>query len=227
MSTLRFEEYLGQFTNTINVTEFLLNMVLAAVLASLIKIYYIRFGNSITNRKRFASNFLPLALTTMLIITIVKSSIALSLGLVGALSIVRFRAAIKDPEELTFLFLVIGIGIGTGAGQAPLAVLAIVLILILLFINRQIDGKVQFKSEDRLYINVSTDVNDLNQINQIMTSTLPYVELKRLDTLNKGLDLSFICKAESIEQITALKDKLSNLSEATTISIIDQPDLIV
>ena len=48
---------------------------------------------------------------------IVKNSIALSLGLVGALSIVRFRAAIKEPEELTYLFLVIATGLGTGSGQ--------------------------------------------------------------------------------------------------------------
>ena len=50
-------------------------------------------------------------MTTMLIISIVKSSLALSLGLVGALSIIRFRAAIKEPEELAYLFLAIGISI--------------------------------------------------------------------------------------------------------------------
>ena len=52
-----------------------------------------------------------------LIITVVKSSLALSLGLVGALSIVRFRTAIKNPEELIFLFLCIAIGVGLGANQ--------------------------------------------------------------------------------------------------------------
>ena len=56
----------------------------------------------------------------MIIITIVKSSLALSLGLVGALSIVRFRTAIKDPEELSFLFISIAIGLGMGANQGQL-----------------------------------------------------------------------------------------------------------
>ena len=59
----------------------------------------------------------------MIIITIVKSSIALSLGLVGALSIVRFRAAIKEPEELTFLFICIAIGVGLGAGQRNIIII--------------------------------------------------------------------------------------------------------
>jgi hypothetical protein len=58
-----------------------------------------------------------ITMTTMLIITIVKASLALSLGLVGALSIVRFRAAIKEPEELAYLFLAIAIGLDFGAGQ--------------------------------------------------------------------------------------------------------------
>ena len=56
-----------------------------------------------------------ITMTTMLIISIVKSSLALSLGLVGALSVIRFRAAIKEPEELTYLFLTIAIGLGFGA----------------------------------------------------------------------------------------------------------------
>ena len=82
--------------------DFLVNLVLAAVLCTLLAWAYGRFGRSLSNRERFASNFVLLGITTMVIISIVKSSLALSLGLVGALSIVRFRSAIKDPEELTF-----------------------------------------------------------------------------------------------------------------------------
>ena len=139
-----FEKFLNEFTDTTNVAEFLVNMLIATVLAALLQFFYIRFGNYVTNRKRFANIFLPLALATMLIITIVKSSIALSLGLVGALSIVRFRAAIKDPEELTYLFLVIGVGLGTGAGQTRITSLATILILLLLFINQRIRGEARF-----------------------------------------------------------------------------------
>ena len=55
-----------------------------------------------SDRSLFSKNFIFISLTTMLIITIIKSSLALSLGLVGALSIIRFRTAIKEPEELMF-----------------------------------------------------------------------------------------------------------------------------
>ena len=226
-SLSEFEQYLNQFTDTTNISEFLINMLVATILASLIQIFYIRFGTSITNRKRFANIFLPLALATMLIITIVKSSIALSLGLVGALSIVRFRAAIKDPEELTFLFLIIGVGLGTGAGQTRITSLAMYLILVLLFINKKVRGETGFKSEDKLYINISTNVMEITPINTILEQAFSYVELKRFDTLTNGLEISYICKADSMEQIEQARKALMQLSPSTTISVVDQPDLIV
>ena len=54
-----------------------------------------------------------------------------------------------------------------------------------------------------------------------------YVELKRMDTLEKGLDLSFICKADSLQQLSDAKNKITGLSAATRLSIVDQPDLII
>ena len=105
------------------------NLILAAVLSLILSVAYVRFGRALSNRRRFAQNFLLLAVTTTLIISIVKSSVALSLGLVGALSIVRFRAAIKEPEELVFLFLAISVGLGLGAGQTWVTLVAFGVIL--------------------------------------------------------------------------------------------------
>ena len=224
---LRFEQYLDDFNSQIVFGDFIVNLLVVALLTSLLRIYYIRFGNSITNRKRFSNNFMPLGLTTMLIITIVKSSIALSLGLVGALSIVRFRAEIKDPEELTYLFLVIGVGLASGANQPLLAIVAVFFIVALLFASQKIQGQTEFKSEDKLYVNISTDVNDLERINQLLSETFHYVELKRLDTLGSGMDLAYICKAKDIKDIETIRDKVTDLSPLTTLSIVDQPDLII
>ena len=66
-------------------------------------------------------------------IVIIKNSLALSLGLVGALSIVRFRAAIKEPEELVYLFLVIAIGLGCGAGQIKVITVGILTSLLIIY----------------------------------------------------------------------------------------------
>ena len=221
------ERYIQEFTENIPFDEFLLNIIVVAILVSLLRLFYIRFGNSLSNRKTFAANFLPLALATLLVIMIVKSSIALSLGLVGALSIVRFRAAIKDPEELTYLFFVIGLGLAGGANQPILAIVSFLVIITLMFINKAITQKIAFKNENKMYVNIQTDQNDLNKITKILTDILPYVELKRMDTLEQGLDLSYVCKTESIDQLEQLKNNLTALSTQTRLSIIDQPDLII
>lgn len=222
-----FEQYLDQFTNTVDITSFILNLIVATILTLIVQYFYFYFGTSISNRKKFAAIFLPLALGTMLIITIIQSSVALSLGLVGALSIVRFRAAIKDPEELTFLFLVIGIGLATGANKPILAAIAILLILFLLWISKYMYKTDTLKTEDKMYINITTDKENIEELSALLAQDLPYVELKRMDSLATGLDVSFICKAENIAQLEAVRKKVKGLSEQTSISFIDQPNLII
>ena len=112
-----FQKFLITQEQQISVTDFLINSVVVIVLSILLEITYIKCARTISNRRQFAGVFLLIAFTTMLIISIIKTSLALSLGLVGALSIVRFRAAIKEPEELAYLFFAIAIGLGLGANQ--------------------------------------------------------------------------------------------------------------
>ncbi len=223
----KFAQYLEDFRNTINFEDFLINLITAAILATILRWFYIRFGKSVSNRSRFAANFMPLAMTTMLIITIVKSSIALSLGLVGALSIVRFRAAIKDPEELTYLFLVIALGLATGANQPLIAIVAFTFMLVLLFINSYFNDKKGFQHDDKMFFNINTDTNDLEAIVHILKANFSYVELRRLDQLKTGMDLSFICKSDDIKNLDEARNKLKGISPNTTFSVIDSPDLIL
>ncbi len=223
---LKFEEYLQEFNSTVNLAEFLINLATAALLALLLRWFYIKFGSSISNRHKFAQNFVPLALTTLLIITVIKSSLALSLGLVGALSIVRFRAAIKDPEELTYLFLTIAIGLVSGANKPLLAILAIICILPLIYFNQKIKGK-SFELEDKMFVNINTDNGNLSQISDLLKKHFRYVELKRMDHVKERLDLSFICNVESLESLETVRKSIADLSESTKISFVDKPDLVL
>jgi uncharacterized membrane protein YhiD involved in acid resistance len=223
----KFEEYLEQFNTTISAFDFVVGLILTAILAMVIRMYYIRFGDAVSNRRRFANIFLPLALSTMLIITIVKSSIALSLGLVGALSIVRFRAAIKDPEELTYLFLVIGLGLAMGANQFIVGLIAIPAILFLLWLHKYLGAKNVLKSDGRMFVNIDTDSTDFNLITEKLTAILPFVELKRMDQSKKGLSLSYIIKADDIQAIDQIRKEISGITDNTKISFIEQPDLIL
>ena len=86
----------------ISIGNFIIAIVISAILAFLIKLTYVKISKSLNDKEHFSETFVPLAIITTLVITVVKFSLALSLGLVGALSIVRFRAAIKEPEKTNF-----------------------------------------------------------------------------------------------------------------------------
>jgi uncharacterized membrane protein YhiD involved in acid resistance len=213
--------------NIIHPISLVVNIIVCTLLSWVIAHFYIRYGNAVSNRRRFAANFVPLALTTMAIMMIVQPSVSLSLGLVGALSIIRFRAAIKDPEELTYLFLIIGVGLATGADQPLIAIIIISFVLLFLFLSKKVGKDSAFLDENRMYINITTDQNDIVVIEKILSDTLKQVTLKRMDTINGGLDISFMAKSIEVGQIQLVKDKITALSDYTQISIVTQPDLIV
>ena len=116
----------------ISISNFVTAILISAVLAYFIKHVYLYSSQTLSNKEYFSDLFIPLAIITCLVITVIKFSLALSLGLVGALSIVRFRAAIKEPEELIYLFLIIGIGLAAGANQFLIAIIATIVISIVL-----------------------------------------------------------------------------------------------
>ena len=223
---MKFEDLLQDFgSDFVNNQHFILNALLAALLAYLLGRFYIRYGTTITNRKKFASIFMLLALSTMLIIFIVKSSIALSLGLVGALSIVRFRAAIKEPEELVYLFFVIGIGLGMGANQPTITILAFVLIISLLTIRTFLEKKTLFSPPENMVLNISTPNLDVHKINEMLAKYFSMVELKRLDQ-NKGtLFLSYVVETDSMDKIVNAKDELISHSPDFDFSFVEQRNL--
>ena len=128
----------------VNFKVFIIGLIASGILSFLIQLVYLKYSNSYSNKFDFSKNFIILGLATTLVITIVKSSLALSLGLVGALSIVRFRAAIKDPEELVYLFLVIATGLGCGAGQLKITLIGILASLLIIIIYSKFWKKRKF-----------------------------------------------------------------------------------
>jgi uncharacterized membrane protein YhiD involved in acid resistance len=106
------------------------NMILGGLVGIYLRALYLRFGGSMSNRENLANIFPVLTVITVVMIFVVKSSLALSLGLVGALSIVRFRTAIKTPEELVYLFFCIGVGLAFGAEHGSLALVATLVVTV-------------------------------------------------------------------------------------------------
>ncbi|MEM9819804.1 MAG: DUF4956 domain-containing protein [Bacteroidota bacterium] len=223
---MKFEDFLLEFSSDIGShQQFLFNALATAALAYLLGLFYSRYGNAVSNRKKFGHNFMLLSLTTMLIIYIVKSSIALSLGLVGALSIVRFRAAIKEPEELIYLFFTIGIGLGMGANQAMITFIAFALIMSILTIRAMLSRKVAIKSPENMFVSISTKKLSVAEINEVLSQNFAFIELKRMDQFDGQLDLSYIIETNEVNDIVKAKDQLIAKSSELNFSFIEQRNL--
>ena len=122
-------ESLNYTSEQISIPFVILNFLICIVVSTAIKSYYTRFSNSLTGKSHIGTVIPMLAGIVFIVIVIIKSSLALSLGLVGALSIVRFRTPIKEPEELAYLFLSISVGLGYGAGFTLITTILVFLIL--------------------------------------------------------------------------------------------------
>jgi len=203
----------------VEIFPFMVQLILTVILSLLIGFFYIKYGNSLSNRKALSRVLVLVSLTTMIIITIVKGSLALSLGLVGALSIVRFRTAIKEPEELAYFFMVISIGLGIGAGQLLVTIIGtLFLSLVIVFINRQKTTEVlqnliiRFRQQEE---------NDLEKAIELLKKHATQLELRRLDEDDQLSEVSFAVRFSSPDSLIAAKKELQAIFPSVSFSFLE------
>lgn len=216
-----FEQFLVNDSVQISIWGFVLNLVMTAGITYLLSLLYARHGNSLSNRKMFGQNFILIGVTTMIIITIVKSSLALSLGLVGALSIVRFRAAIKEPEELAYLFLTISVGLGLGADQRLITLIGFVFVTALIYLKSRMSKK---EENQNLHLTVSAaNSNDelLTNIINTLKSNCTQVNMKRFDENGNMLEAAFLVELGDYSQLNKAKIALKKLDPSVNVSMLD------
>jgi hypothetical protein len=197
-----------------SILDFLINITITIILSYIIGLIYSKYGNSLSNRKKLTQTFVLLAVIVMLVITIVKSSLALSLGLVGALSIVRFRTAIKEPEELVYFFLAIAMGLGLGANQRIITLVGAIIIIAYIIIQNR--NSIKAAVQQNLIITLSnTDDKSLdeNVIIDILKNYCSTLDLRRLDQINNNTELSLNVEFSSMDNILKAKNDLKALGD--------------
>lgn len=193
-------------SSSINVFEVLINVVLAMLLSQIVYVVFVNFGNTFSNRKQFGKIFLLLTVSTTLIISIIQASLALSLGLVGALSIVRFRSAIKEPEELAFAFFAITIGIGCGANARGLTISCCLLVMGVLAVRGMIYKR--GLEHDTYNFNIISKQMSLSDINNLVANNTVSNTMRRTDVNDGTINIQYIVNFEDIKQLEHLNDKL-------------------
>ncbi|MBT4473197.1 DUF4956 domain-containing protein [Flavobacteriaceae bacterium] len=221
------DELLSQFSisidNTFSISNYIINIVLCASLLFVLSLVYRKFGNSISNRGQLAKVLILVGLTTFIIISIVKSSLALSLGLVGALSIVRFRTAIKEPEELGYFFIAIATGLGMGANQLLPTIIGLVMVILIIVLFK----KNIFKDTLTQNLLITTQIKQENQTNatekiaEIINQHASQVEVKRINYAVQEMDLNFLVKVKSLEKLNTIQQNLKEIDKNMSITFLD------
>ena len=207
----------------------LMNMSIGVLLSLVLRWHFRSFGSTLSNREEFGQVFPFILLTTILIITVVKSSLALSLGLVGALSIVRFRTPIKEPEELAYLFVAIAVGLGLGANQTvPTVIAALGILGVMAVLGRQ-----RLSKEDKnLYLSIDWveaqgDLPDdyLTKLNEIVGTHTINSDLRRFDVRSQSVEATYFIDLENNQKLAALTDSLRSVSPNVGVTFIDQKQM--
>lgn len=213
----------------IDLQGFILSLLCAAILSFLVQLFYIRYSSTLSNRKEFAKTFVVLGVTTCIVIMIVKSSLALSLGLVGALSIVRFRAAIKEPEELVYLFLIIAIGLGCGANQLVIITTGIFfsLLIIMLYSGYLKSSKKNLDEKINAGIIIGGNISDVQINNLIIEIKQVSKELKfiSMSRSNENTTINVDLKPKKFENLTLLSGKIKKRFSNSKVILAYNDDL--
>lgn len=203
----------GYASRDIQVADVFICLLVTGVLAVyLFGVYRVVNKNSFYN-KNFNLSLLALAIIIAAIILTIQSNIVVSLGMVGALSIVRFRTAIKDPMDLVFLFWSISIGIICGAGFSVIAVIASVVVsLIILFLSKIPSGK----STEVLIVNSASYENE-EEIMSIVKEFCSVYKVKARNLTKDHLDMAIEI---SVKEQGQLVRKLMGLPQVVSASIV-------
>lgn len=155
-----------EFTGTISTGDLFLSLIIAFICAIFITYIYKKTYTGVSYTKSFVLSIILLAMVTSLVIRTINSNLALSLGMVGALSIVRFRTAVKDPVDTIFMFWAIAVGIMSGAGLYLITIIACALLGLFYLISY---FKV-FKPIEKYLLVVNTNKKDSLEVAKIFAN---------------------------------------------------------
>jgi len=218
---IEMQDYFASLTADSSLS-FLINVVLAIVLSSILSKFFLVYGNSYSDRKPLANTFVVLTLTTLFVISVVKSSLALSLGLVGALSIVRFRTPIKEPEELVYIFISIAIGLGLGANNRGVTI--IMVSAILLFIYWKNNHTESFEKENITLVIEHQDSSNEIRIDDLISIIKKYsnrVELSRFQTSTGLFEVQLYIEIGNYLDIEKIRKDLLRHKENLELTFVD------
>jgi hypothetical protein len=201
------------------------NLTLGVLLSVIVGWHYSRRARTKVLRRDLGLVLPVIALTTLLVITVVKSSLALSLGLVGALSIVRFRTPIKEPEELAYIFLAIAVGLSLGADQRETAALGVVVILAVISFTDVLRTRDKH-AEGNLLVTLDLPPgdptsDDLEQATNLLGEVCRDVNVRRIDKGPGRISLTCLVRFDGLTEVRTFSTAFEKAFPEGSFTLID------
>ena len=204
--------------NYISFDSILFKLIMALIIASMLYAAYYYSSSKVTYNSNFNFSLVAMAVITTAIMAVISSSIALSLGMVGALSIIRFRTAIKDPKDAMFIFWSIMVGICCGVSQYVIAMVC-TLILFFFFIFAK-----RVKEEKRYILIIRCQRESLNQVKSLTYSYFPNSRISVQNTSEEYVELIYELRHFVDENTDKYLDELYQLKNIDCANLILQEE---
>jgi len=202
-----------------------IRLVAAAVLGAVVAWIYRRTRKGAEISSSFPVTLVLLSILIAMVTQVIGDNVARAFSLVGALSIVRFRTAIKEPEELAYLFVAIAIGLGYGANQGQITFAAFIFIVAVLWFRSLILRRSTNQNLNMLISAPSSLGITVEQVMDVLTEHCAAVQLRRLDQDSDKMEASFMVEFEGFESFQKCRQALHALNENLSISFLDNRGL--
>ncbi|WP_269623186.1 DUF4956 domain-containing protein [Prochlorococcus marinus] len=204
-------------------------LLLAFVAGHLLRLIYKKYSTTFSSKNSFGNTILIVTISVAALIAVVKSSLALSLGLVGALSVVRFRTAVKEPYNLAFLLLSVCIGIAIGASQFVFAMMTFAVSAICIFLLYNLSSAKGNRSNDKT-IDLDTIIvrlppnSDVEAIYKTIELNSLYYSIQSFDQTNgEDITATFKIKFRDLNGFNSLRKSIMSNNEKASLTFLNSP----
>lgn len=193
-----------------SLAQFLIGFTLTIILSILLKLIYVSYSNSVSNKSLIGNIFPLFGVSIFLIVITIKSSIVLSLGLVGALSIIRFRTAIKEAEQIVYFLILTGIAIAAAAGSYFFPVILLFFVFIYNYFQRNNKSRVIHSINDQLVITAENISNkDIDGMAIKLNDKGVNVEVQSISKKEKEIVIVLKLSDFDLEKLSIVEEYLS------------------
>ena len=193
-----------------SLAQFLIGFTLTIILSILLKLIYVSYSNSVSNKSLIGNIFPLFGVSIFLIVITIKSSIVLSLGLVGALSIIRFRTAIKEAEQIVYFLILTGISIAAAAGSYFFPVIMLFFVFIYNHFQRNNKSRVIHSVNDQLVITSENISNkDIDGMALKLNDKGVNVEVQSITKKEKEIVIVLKLSDFDLEKLSIVEEYLS------------------